>query len=144
MVMLQALLAERFQLAFHRTTKEMPVYWLVAGKKGPKLYEVKDDGGGAQIGSDSAHRFSARNISVAQFAESLSREQQVDRPVLDGTGVAGIFNITLDFAAGDSSDDASGPSIFTALQEQLGLKLEPGKGPVEILVIDRAEKPTGN
>jgi uncharacterized protein (TIGR03435 family) len=82
---------------------------------------------------------------MAQFAGTLSRLQELDRPVVDGTGLNGVFNITLDFVAEDAaSPDSAGPSILTALTEQLGLKLEVTKGPVQILVIDHVEKPSEN
>ncbi len=146
MPMLQALLADRFKLTFHIETKEMPVYSLVIAKKGSKIHAVKDDGNGLQIGADPEHPFSARNISMAQFAGALSRDQAFDFPILDRTGLTGVFNITLDFVPDDatSTDTAVGPSILTALQEQLGLKLEAAKGPMEILVIDHAERPSEN
>jgi uncharacterized protein (TIGR03435 family) len=146
MLMLQTLLAERFHLAVHRETKEMPTYSLVVAKKGPKIHPMKDDGSGVEIGADPAHPYAVRNISMAMFAGVLSRSQQVDRPVLDHTGLEGVFTFTLDLAADDSpsADGVVGPSIFTALQEQLGLKLEPDRGPVETLVIDHAERPTQN
>jgi uncharacterized protein (TIGR03435 family) len=67
---------------------------------------------------------------------------QLDRPVLDRTGIEGEFDFKLDYAIDDNPD--SGPSIFSAIQEQLGLKLEAAKGPVEILVIDHVERPSGN
>ena len=144
MLMLKSLLAERFHLTFHIETKEMPVYSLTVAKKGLRVHEVKDDGHGTQIGGDPAHAFTARNISMAQFAGTLSRIPQVDRPVLNATGLKGLFDLALDYATDDTSTDSAGPSIFTALQEQLGLKLEPARGPVEILVVDHAERPSQN
>jgi bla regulator protein BlaR1 len=145
MLMLQALLADRFKLTFHFEAKEMPVYSLVIAKNGPKIKEVKDDGNGTQIDGDPQHALNARNISMAQFAGTLSRLQDLDRPVMDRTGLRGVFNITVDFVADDAaSPDTVGPSIFTALSEQLGLKLEPTKGPVQILVIDHIERPSEN
>jgi uncharacterized protein (TIGR03435 family) len=145
MLMLQALLADRFKLTFHFEEKEMPIYSLVIAKNGPKIKEAKDDGNGLEIGGDPQHALSARNISMAQFAGTLSRLQELDHPVVDRTGLKGVFNINLDFEAEDSaSPDKAGPSIFTALPEQLGLKLETTKGPVQILVIDHVERPSEN
>jgi uncharacterized protein (TIGR03435 family) len=145
MLMLQALLADRFKLTFHFEEKEMPIYSLVIAKNGPKIKEAKDDGNGLEIGGDPQHALSARNISMAQFAGTLSRLQELDRPVVDRTGLKGVFNISLDFVAEDAaSPDSAGPSIFTALAEQLGLKLEATKGPVQIFVIDHVEKPSEN
>lgn len=143
MRMLQALLTERFHLTFHFEAKEMPVYSLVIARKGLKIHPVKDDGGGVQMGGDGAHPFSARNLSMAGFAGTLATIRAVDLPVVDRTGLEGVFNFNLDFAADDAASD-SGPSIFTALEEQLGLKLEPSKSSVQILIVDRAEKPYPN
>jgi uncharacterized protein (TIGR03435 family) len=146
MAMLQKLLEHRFKLTIHREAKEMPVYALVVGKNGPKIQAVKDDDGGTQVDGGDGHPISARNLSMEGLAQILSRRQQTDRPVLDRTGLKGIFNFTLDFATDDaaSADGTAAPSIFTAVQEQLGLKLEATKGPVEIVVIDRVEKPSDN
>jgi bla regulator protein BlaR1 len=145
MLMLQTLLADRFKLTYHFETREMPVYTLAIAKSGLKIKEAKDDGNGMEIGGDPQHPFSARNVSMALFAGTLSRLQELDRPVVDGTGLKGIFNFTLDYAPDEApSSDNAGPSIFTALTEQLGLRLDSSKGPVEILVIDHVERPTGN
>ncbi|HEV1287836.1 MAG TPA: TIGR03435 family protein [Bryobacteraceae bacterium] len=145
MRMLQTLLADRFKLKFHIETKEMPVYSLVVAKNGLKIKEANDDGKGTQIDGDPQHPLSARNISMAGFAGTLSRLQELDRPVIDATGLKGVFNFTLDYSPGDAApSDNAGPSIFTALTEQLGLKLEAGKGPVDILVIDHVERPSDN
>ncbi len=139
MLMLQTLLTDRFQLAIHRETKEVPIYALVAAKNGPKVQEVKDKN---KIGAMSTGRGMLRGqMTMADLARYLS--SGAGRPVIDQTGLAAGFEINLQWSA-DNSLDASGPSLFTAIQEQLGLKLEPGKGPVEILVIDHAEKPSGN
>ena len=143
--MLQALLIERFKLKFHFETKERPIYSLVVAKNGPKIKEVKDDGEGLEIGGDVQHPLTARNISMTQFAATLSRLQQLDSPVIDRTGLKGVFNITLDFMADDApSPDRASPSIFAALTEQLGLKLDASKGPVQVLVIDHVERPSEN
>jgi uncharacterized protein (TIGR03435 family) len=155
MPMLQTLLQDRFKLRLHRQTKELPAYALVVGKGGPKLHEVET---GPEQDNAGRGRLSARKISMPRLAEILSRH--MDRPVLDMTGIKGVFDLTLDYAPDDAhstmaprgggaggiaTDSPSGPSIFVALQEQLGLKLEARKGPVEILVIDYAEKvPTEN
>jgi uncharacterized protein (TIGR03435 family) len=145
MRMLQTLLADRFKLKFHIETKEMPVYSLVVAKNGLKIKEANDDGNGTQIDGDPQHPLSARNISMAGFAGTLSRLQELDRPVIDATGLKGVFNLSLNYSPDDAApSDNAGPSIFTALTEQLGLKLEAGKGPVDILVIDHVEKPSDN
>ncbi len=138
MPMLQALLAKRFTLAIHRETKERAVYALVAGKNGPSLHEVE---AGPEHSSGARGSLSGQKMSMSQLADSLSRH--VDLPVLNTTGIEGVFNIELKWAPDE--DNANGPSIFTALQEQLGLKLEQRKGPMEFVVVDHAERvPTEN
>jgi uncharacterized protein (TIGR03435 family) len=142
MRMLQALLEERFQLKLHREIREMPVYALVVAKNGPKLHAAKVEGE-TEIGGADGHRFSGKGVTMKMFAGALSRSQPWDRPILDMTGLTGAFDISLDFARDDGAapaDSAAGPSIFAALQEQLGLKLEPRKSPMEVLVIDSAVK----
>jgi uncharacterized protein (TIGR03435 family) len=145
MLMMQRLLADRFQLAFHRETREMPVYELIAGKAGPKLKPVEVGKGSTSF---SPGKLTATGVPLRNFVEVLSR--YLNRPVLDRTGLTGAFDFTLEFSPDrKGSDEAgelpSGASLFTAIQEQLGLKLEARKEPIEILVVDRAEKvPTGN
>jgi uncharacterized protein (TIGR03435 family) len=146
--MLRTLLAERFQLQFHRETKELPVYALVAAKSGPKFHKAEPDGNTSMQGENGAFVF--RGTSMPQFAEDLATLSQVDPFVLDRTGIPGAFDFNLKF--GESNDEmkrvlvtGDGPSIFTLIQEQLGLKLEARKGPVEMLVIDHVERvPTEN
>jgi uncharacterized protein (TIGR03435 family) len=149
--MMQKLLADRFQLTFHRETKEMPVYALVLAKNGPKLRVSDKDETTIQGGRGLV---TYQKCSMAFFAQNLS--PRLGRTVLDRTGLKGEFDFTLEATIEDeirkrveageasSSSEPVGPTIFTALQEQLGLKLESTKGPVEILVIDRAQKPSGN
>jgi uncharacterized protein (TIGR03435 family) len=155
-LMLQSLLAERFKLSLHRETKELPVYALVVGKNGPKLHETES--GDSSMRSSGGH-IEAQKSRMPGLAASLSI--WAGRPVLDMTGLTGYYDYKLDFSVdpglmqGVFAEKAAaiaaragatdGPSIFTAVQEQLGLKLEPRKAPVEILVIDHAEKvPTEN
>jgi uncharacterized protein (TIGR03435 family) len=144
--MFQALLADRFKLQLHRDTKELPMYDLVVAKNGPKLQKAESATGVTSDGVNGRIHVSAQ-VSMASFADYLS--VRLGRPVRDKTELDGAYSITLDWAL-DAVDrnqgvPADGPSIFTAVQEQLGLKLEGRKGPVEILVIDHAEKvPTGN
>jgi uncharacterized protein (TIGR03435 family) len=144
-LMLQALLADRFKLALHRETKELPMYALVVAKNGPKFKTFESDAG-IYSRSNGAHWHVEAKGSMQRFAEFLSEE--AGRPVADQTGLSGLYQMTLDWAADDAvaaNDTAAGPSLFTALQEQLGLKLDSTKGPVEMLVIDRAERtPTEN
>ena len=135
-MMVRPLLAERFKLAVHTDTKDLPVYDMVVSKRGSKLRPAAPDAqGSSRMGRSS---FTADRISMSNFSFILS--SIVDRPVLDKTGLVGDFALKLDWAP----RDPDGPSIFTALEEQLGLKLEPRKGPVEILVIDHAERPSEN
>jgi uncharacterized protein (TIGR03435 family) len=145
MAMLQELLAERFKLAIHRETKEGAAYALVVGKNGLKLKEVE---AGPEHSTRRGNYLSAQKMSMSQLADSLS--QRVHLPVSNMTGVKGVFDIELKWAPGEGErrrdgDNADGPSIFTAVQEQLGLKLESRKGPMEIIVVDHAERvPTEN
>ncbi len=148
-LMVQSLLLERFNLALHRETKESPVYGLLVAKNGPKFKEVEDVGGNNT--NSNRGRFIAERCSMANLAAYLAR--QMDRPVVDMTGLAGVFDLKLNFTPENALasreenkvDAEAYPPLLTALQEQLGLKLEPKKAPIEILVIDRIEKvPTEN
>lgn len=165
---LQALLRERFKLTAHRDTREVPVYLLVLarsdGRLGPGLRQSQIDcspqaraarpptvGAGAggpgasavsrpECGSFGAgSTLTAGGVTLAQLSASLSR--QADRPVLDRTGLTGFFDVDLKWSNQAKATD-DGPSFFTAVQEQLGLRLEAGRGPQEILVIDSVERPT--
>ena len=141
--LLQSLLADRFHLKFHRETKELPVYWLVAAKGGPKL-TPHTGGGGVSTNSNGngvSEKMNATNLSMAGFAGFLAAG--MDRPVIDHTAIKGEFDLKLEWSP-DQATDSTGPSVFTALQEQLGLRLESNKGPVEILVVDSIDKPTEN
>jgi uncharacterized protein (TIGR03435 family) len=183
-LMLQALLADRFQLKIHHETKELPIYALVVANKdgnlGPQLTASKEGGctpfdpskpppppgadkppalgcGNMMMGFD---RLSAVSIQIEGLIPMLSR--MLGRTVLDKTGLTGKFDISLHWTPDQSQAmqpppggpppgmpqpppvDPNGPSIFTALQEQLGLKLESQKGPVDIIVIDHVEKPSEN
>jgi uncharacterized protein (TIGR03435 family) len=148
--MLQSLLAERFHMKLHRMQKDLPVYALVSAKNGPKaIHESKSPvTPGFGIG-DGAFQF--HNVSMRDFSEELSHPPfHVDRPVQDRTGLSGNYDFNLKIAAGGNemkrsvesmqsgADDA--PSVFTLLQEQLGLRLEARKAPVDVLVIDSADR----
>jgi uncharacterized protein (TIGR03435 family) len=146
----QALLADRFQLIIHRETKLIPGYALVVAKSGFKLKKMADDGQ-ADFSSNRG-KLTAHKISMELLAQNLSGN--LSSPVVDMTGIKGGFDLTLEWtpdevqspakAGGEAAEPPSGPSIFTALQEQLGLKLETQKAPIEMVVIDRIEKPTEN
>jgi uncharacterized protein (TIGR03435 family) len=144
-LMLQVLLAERFKLAAHHETKEMPVYALVVSKSGPKLKEATDEGA-TQI-APAGRETAFERVSMPTLAGVVARS--VDLPVFDETGLKGLYNFRLAWENDsrpkpDSTDLNDAPSIFTALQEQLGLKLEPRKAPIDVLVVDYLEKPSGN
>ena len=152
--MLQNVLADRFQLKLHRSTRELPIYALVVAQSGARLKASVDDPteirGRGTIGSYPRKRFEFDDFTMAQFANVLWRE--VDRPVIDRTGLTGKYDVRLDFAPQNSGDprvagapEPQGVEIFTALTEQLGLKLEPSKGPIVLLVVDSVSKqPTEN
>jgi uncharacterized protein (TIGR03435 family) len=137
--MMRALLIERFKLAVHAATKEFPIYALVVAKNGPKL--KKADPGGDDMNSKPGH-LTARSVSMARLADFLARPRAgLGRPVVDKTGLAGAFDFTLDWTPDRDAQASEAPlSIFVALEEQLGLKLEAQKGPVEVLVVDHVEK----
>jgi uncharacterized protein (TIGR03435 family) len=175
----QSLLADRFQLKFHRETRELPAYELILAKGGPKIklsedqspYRLPEKGDpplpppkpGGAMGRGSIRigigQLEANGIAFATFVQSLS--QIVGRTIVDKSGLTGLYDIKLQWTpemgqatnpfgplpAGvepPPASDPSGPSIFTAIQEQLGLKLESTKGPVEVIVIDSVEKPSEN
>jgi uncharacterized protein (TIGR03435 family) len=146
MQMLQTLLADRFQLKVHRETKETPVYELVVGKNGPKLKASSADAKGRNfVSANSAGmHMEATNGTMDQLARQLS--VTAGRPVIDKTGLTGYYAYTLDWAPAiqPPQPDSDTPSMFTAVQEQLGLKLDSAKAPVEMLIIDHAEKPSEN
>ena len=175
MLMLQVLLEDRFQLRFHRETKEMPIYALTVAKSGKLApancvqYDEKNRPAppaagqppirfcgnirGGRSGPNST--LDAMGISMADFIRWLSNV--TGRTIVDKTGFAGTFDAKMEYmpemaqGAPPTGDGAppppvenAAPSLFTALQERLGLKLESERGPVEILVIDRVERPTEN
>jgi bla regulator protein blaR1 len=153
---LQTLLSQRFQLRAHHETRDLPIYALSAGKRGSKLKEGKASDAPAGI-QKSCGQMTGTRASMANLTTYLSRE--LGRPVQDRTGLSGSYDFHVDWmpdsgsCAGSTPDNGDtgaavspigGPSLFTALQEQLGLKLESTKGPVEVVVIDSVEKPDDN
>jgi uncharacterized protein (TIGR03435 family) len=146
---LQALLADRFQLKLHRETKELPVYDLVVGKNGPKLKESAGDTSPRQPATLSGPlvRLNFSNRSMADLVRFLATN--VDRPVLDKTGLTARYDFSLEFTRSNpdvvalDSPDADN-SIFSAVQRQLGLKLVPAKEPTEMFVVDHVERPSAN
>jgi uncharacterized protein (TIGR03435 family) len=140
MQMLQSLLVNRFKLKTHRETRTLPVYALTVAKAGSKMPRAATPDGGTSSGS---RNLTAKGATIDILARMLT--DLLMRPVLDRTGLTGVFDIKLDFAPlATTAGDTSAPSLFTAIEEQLGLKLEATKGPVEVLVVDSAEKPDAN
>lgn len=138
-LMLQALLKDRFQITMHTEEREITHYELVVGKSGPKLKE-STVGPGEATGTARLDGIRSNRMQMNKLAMLLSRMTRM--PVLDKTGLAGFYQFDLRYANEVSpapEETPAGPSIFTAVQ-QLGLKLESKKGPVEVLVIDHAEK----
>lgn len=156
--MTQALLADRFKLTLRHETKELPVYALLVAKDGPKFRETQ-----AVVATQPPRRgimmngrgqMSVNGASLDLFIEMLSR--QLGRVVMDKTGLKGRYDFKLNWtpdepqgpapagASGGAPEDSAGPSLFAAIQEQLGLKLESQKAPVDVLFVEHAEKPSEN
>lgn len=158
-LMFQQLLEDRFRLKLHTETRQTRAYELIVAKDGPRLKPTQDgsqvllDGrvppeGAGAYATLSGPRLVGRNASMAQLAETLARSLQ--GPVVDRTGLIGTFDFNIAFSRDDSEkpadapDVASAPTLAIAIQEQLGLKLQSGKAPVQILVIDHVSPPTDN
>jgi len=157
---MRTLLSDRFQLQIHKETKEAPVYALVVAKGGPKLKENPGTAGGRQgIGMRPGGQANGTAAPLALLANLLSNV--LSRPVIDRTGLTGKYDFELKWTPDAGQEigppgglppgvvpppppDPNGPTIFTALQEQLGLRLESAKGPMEMIVVDRVEKPSEN
>lgn len=147
MVMLQGLLAERFHLAIQRESRTIPAYLLGVGRNGPKLEKAAAGEGSTNTTSNNRGiSIDARHTDLDSFARILAR--QMNLPVVNQTGLPGIFNFKLHWTPDDArlapAGDTDEPSIFTAIQEQLGLRLHSAKAPVTILIIAHAERPTPN
>ena len=141
--LLQNLLSDRFSLKVHWETQVAPVYELITDKNGPKF---QTSAGGTEQGMNTSKgpgkaRMKGRDVPMAELASNLA--SQLGRFVVDQTGLPEHYDFVLEWDP-DQSADTIGPSIFTALREQLGLRLEPRKGLVQVLVIDNAEKPSRN
>jgi len=148
--MIQRLLAERFHLRYHLETKEAPVYSLVVAKNGTKLVAARDDDPEVSMRNGRGEMTGVR-ATMSMFAAALSRP--LERKVVDETGLTGAYTFKVQFVPDDNSvrtgEDVTahfpeGPSLVNALQQQLGLNLKPGRAPVELLVIDHADKPSAN
>ena len=144
--MMQAMLAERFHLKVRRETKELPIFALTVSKSGSKLKAADAVSPNSGNMNSSNQRLTATGIEVEGLARFLS--QRLHRMVQDRTGLAGKYDFTLEWApdeaAGESSTAAASPlpSLTAAVEEQLGLKLESARGPVDLIVVERAEPPT--
>ena len=161
MKMLRQLLEDRFKFTYHREPKEMTYYALTVAKNGPKLQESKLDPNATPEGppplvfvlSPQGARLPARYATMGEFAALLQRSA-LDRPVVDQTGLTGRYDFDIEWAPDETQfngvfkpgnpDSPTKPSLSAAIQQQLGLRLDSAKGPVEAMVIDRAERPTEN
>jgi uncharacterized protein (TIGR03435 family) len=151
--MMQAMLADRFQLKLHRDSKVMAVYALEVARGGPKLKQSKEEG--LSTHSTPGH-VTVTGATMAETATYLTH--RIAYPVVDLTGLQGLYDFNLDWAPGEgdanveppnpdqptSSEPSSAPSLFRALEQQLGLKLQSKKLPVEVLIVDSASKPSAN
>jgi uncharacterized protein (TIGR03435 family) len=159
MSMLRKLLAERFQLTFHREQKELKVYALMIARGGPKLKESTVSPDASPEGpplifvvSPQLVRLPGRNATMADFASVMQRAA-LDYPVLDKTGLSSRYDFDLEFTPDETvfggalekgTDDSAKPGLFAAISQQLGLRLEATRGSVEALVIDHVERPSEN
>jgi uncharacterized protein (TIGR03435 family) len=141
----RALLADRFGLKFRVETKDGPIYALVVAKRGAKIHEAQGVGRNLRLGKS---ELDAKSMPIAALARILS--QRLGRPVLDETGLKREYDFTLQWTPDPSPDPLgnagapAGPSLFTAVEEQLGLKLESRRGPLDTFVIEHAERPSEN
>ena len=153
-LMFQSMLEDRFKLKVHRETREVPIYELIVAKNGPKLKPAQEDSNitvdGRPIragmiciclGEDGRHLM-GKGVSMEQLANTL--RGPLERPVKDRTGITGSVDFNVIYTPDDGPDSSSAPFLATAVQEQLGLRWESSKGPVEYVVIDHVEKPSEN
>jgi uncharacterized protein (TIGR03435 family) len=147
-LMLQSLLEDRFRLKLHRETRDLPIYALLISKNGPKVREVGALGKGIRPGKG---QLAGYGVPLSLLASVLS--DQLGRSVVDRTGLTAYYDFMMEWSADDAQPlapdappggDSTRPSIFTAIQEQLGLRLEAQKGPVDVLVIDSAARVSDN
>jgi uncharacterized protein (TIGR03435 family) len=155
--MVEKLLIDRLKLTFHREKRELSVYALVVGKTAPKLTKNDTNPDGLPgLGFRAPGAMFVVNATMANFAGTM-QTAVLDRPVVDQTGLAGRYDFTLNWTPDETQFKGMGirvpppadtanapPGLFTAIQEQLGLKFESTKAPVDVLVVDRIEKPTEN
>jgi uncharacterized protein (TIGR03435 family) len=154
---LRKLLADRFKLTFHRAQRELPVYGIVAAKGGSKLTPTTAESVAANTAAIgfSKDAMVVSNATMAEFASLMQRYVALDRPIVDHTGISGKYDFKLSWTPDPSqfngspiwpitNDANSPPDLYTAIQEQLGLKLQPIKEPTDVLVIERVERPSEN
>jgi uncharacterized protein (TIGR03435 family) len=155
--MVQKLLADRFQLKFHRDKKELSAYLLTVAKGGPKLKKSETNNNGVPgLFFTKLGRLNVRNATMVDFA-GVMQTGVFDRPVVDQTGLEGRWDFILSWTPDETQFSSFGvkvpppseaadapPPIFTAIQEQIGLKLDAGKAPVEVLVLDHVDRPSEN
>jgi uncharacterized protein (TIGR03435 family) len=154
--MVRQLLTDRFQLAFHREPRDLPVYTIVVGDRGPTLTKNDTNPNGLpSLLFKGLGVLPAMNATMADLA-GVMQSAVLDRPVVDRTGLPGRYDFTLTWTPDESQfsglgvrvppppADATAPGLFTAVQEQLGLKLDSTRAPVEVLVVDRVERPSEN
>ena len=155
-LMVQKLLADRFKFTFHKDKKELSVYALTVAKTGPKMTASTDDPNGLPgLGFRGLGLFAAHNATMADFAQTM-QGAVLDRPVVDQTGIKGRWDFTLNWTpdefqfAGMGAKppappaDSPNPDLFTAIQQQVGLKLDSTKATTEVFVVDHVEKPSEN
>ena len=155
-VMMQKLLADRFKLSFHRDKKELSVYAILVGKDGPKITKSPDQNGLPSMFFKGLGVLPVKSATIAEFAGVLQRAV-LDLPVVDQTGLTGKYDFILSWTPDETqfgalgarpptpSDDPNAPpDLFTAIQQQLGLKLEAKKAQADVLVIDHVERPSPN
>lgn len=156
-LMVQKLLKDRFKLTFHNDKKELAVYSLTVTKTGQKLTPSTGDPNGLPgLGFGQLGRFQARNATMQDFSKTM-QSTALDRPVIDHTGITGRYDFTLNWTPDEFQfpdlkvpgappipSNTDGPDLFTAIQQQLGLKLESTKEPADVIVVDHVEKPSEN
>jgi uncharacterized protein (TIGR03435 family) len=144
--MYQKLLADRFHLIFHRETREMPIYAITVAKGGPtlKLADPTEPLNTGNRGGGGRRILKFTNMSIPDFALNMNFYE--DRPVIDQTALTGRYDFTLKWTYDLTKEDEpdAPPSIFTAIKEQLGLRMDAVKGPAEVLVIDHIDRPSEN
>jgi len=140
---LQSLLADRYHLKYHTSSKESPGYALVLAKGGPKLTPHSGDPGSHMNSHGTAEKINMTSVGVSMAGLATFLAQHLDQPVVDDTKLGGAFDFRLEWSR-DETGQSSVASIFTALQDQLGLRLEARKVPVELIVVDTVDKPSEN